>query len=390
MTTALAAIIARDFGTPSLIIDMDRVERNIARIQAVCDAAGVANRPHIKTHKCPMLARMQIAAGAKGITCQKLGEAEIMADAGIDDILISYNLIGDEKMARLAALQAKAKITVAADNATVVEGLKKAAALSGRPLDVVVECDTGRKRAGVETPAEAIELARLIDASEGLSFAGFMLYPTETGWTDAQKFFDEALAGVRALGLEPRIVSTGGTPNLKNVGALKGATEHRFGTYIYNDQLLIVTAAVIMMVITERFISKSRTGRGIRAVAQDPDTATLMGVNKEKIIITTFVIGGILAGAAALFYTMKIPSGVVYNGGFILGIKAFAAAVLGGIGNVRGALLGGLLLGLIGNYGQILLGNSQWTDVVAFMVLVLVLLFRPEGILGTSLGRSKA
>ena len=163
-----------------------------------------------------------------------------------------------------------------------------------------------------------------------------------------------------------------------------------FGTLIYSDQLLIVTAAVVMMVITERFISKSRTGRGIRAVAQDPDTATLMGVNKEKIIITTFVIGGILAGAAALFYVMKIPSGVVYNGGFILGIKAFAAAVLGGIGNVRGALLGGLLLGLIGNYGQILLGNSQWTDVVAFLVLVLVLLFRPEGILGTSLGRSKA
>ncbi|MDJ0312501.1 branched-chain amino acid ABC transporter permease [Arthrobacter sp. H35-D1] len=163
-----------------------------------------------------------------------------------------------------------------------------------------------------------------------------------------------------------------------------------FGTIIYSDQILIVTAAVIMMVITERFISKSRTGRGIRAVAQDPDTATLMGVNKEKIIITTFVIGGVLAGAAALFYVMKIPSGVVYNGGFILGIKAFAAAVLGGIGNVRGALLGGLLLGLIGNYGQILLGNSQWTDVVAFLVLVLVLLFRPEGILGSSLGRSKA
>jgi len=163
-----------------------------------------------------------------------------------------------------------------------------------------------------------------------------------------------------------------------------------FGTIVDSQQLLIVIAAVIMMVVTERFISKSRTGRGIRAVAQDPDTATLMGVNKEKIIITTFVIGGILAGAAALFYVMKIPSGVQYNGGFILGIKAFAAAVLGGIGNVRGALLGGLLLGLIGNYGQILLGNSQWTDVVAFVVLVLVLLLRPEGILGTSLGRSRA
>ena len=95
---------------------------------------------------------MQIAAGAKGITCQKLGEAEVMADAGIDDILISYNLIGDEKMARLGALQAKANMTVAADNSVVIAGLPQAAAASGRPLSVVVECDTGRKRAGVETP----------------------------------------------------------------------------------------------------------------------------------------------------------------------------------------------------------------------------------------------
>lgn len=163
-----------------------------------------------------------------------------------------------------------------------------------------------------------------------------------------------------------------------------------FGTIIDSQQIIIVVAAVIMMVLVDQFIRRSRTGRGIRAVAQDPDTATLMGVNKEKIIVTTFIIGGVLAGAAALFYVMKIPSGVQYNGGFILGIKAFAAAVLGGIGNVRGALLGGLLLGLIGNYGQILLGSSQWTDVVAFVVLVLVLLLRPEGILGTSLGRSKA
>src|SRR5438270_11826913 len=145
MTTAHAAKIAREYGTPAAVIDMDRVERNIARIQATCDAAGLANRPHIKTHKSPMLAKLQIVAGAKGITCQKLGEAEVMADAGIDDILISYNRIGDEKMARLAALQAKASMTVAADNSTVIAGLPRAAALSGCPLSVVVECDTGRK-----------------------------------------------------------------------------------------------------------------------------------------------------------------------------------------------------------------------------------------------------
>src|SRR6185437_12477043 len=142
MTTPLAARIAREYGTPVAVIDMDRIERNIARIQAICDAAGLANRPHIKTHKSPVLAKLQIAAGARGITCQKLGEAEVMAQAGIDDILISYNLLGEEKMARLAALQAKANMTVAADNSVVIAGLPKAAAQSGRPLSVVVECDT--------------------------------------------------------------------------------------------------------------------------------------------------------------------------------------------------------------------------------------------------------
>src|SRR5436309_12795047 len=156
MTTPLAARIAREYGTPAAVIDMDRVERNIARVQAACETAGVANRPHIKTHKSPMLAKLQIEAGAKGITCQKIGEAEVMADAGIDDIRISYNLLGEEKMARLGALQARANMTVAADNPVVVAGLLQAASASGRPLSVVGECDTGRKRAGVETPAEAV------------------------------------------------------------------------------------------------------------------------------------------------------------------------------------------------------------------------------------------
>src|ERR1700744_3291735 len=165
MTTPLATKIAREYGTPCAVIDMDRVERNIARIQAACEAAGVSNRPHIKTHKSPLLAKLQISAGAKGITCQKLGEAEVMADAGIADILISYNLLGEQKMARLGALQTKANVTVAADNSVVVAGLPEAAAKFRRPLSVVVECDTGRKRAGVETPAEAIALARGIAAS---------------------------------------------------------------------------------------------------------------------------------------------------------------------------------------------------------------------------------
>jgi D-serine deaminase-like pyridoxal phosphate-dependent protein len=267
MTTPLAAKIAREYGTPVAVIDMERVERNIARIQATCDEAGIANRPHIKTHKSPVLAKLQVAAGARGITCQKLGEAEVMAEAGIDDILISYNLLGEEKMARLGALQAKANMTVAADNPVVVASLTLAAAASGRPLSVVVECDTGRRRAGVETPGEAVALAREIASSDGLIFAGFMLYPTESGWAEAQTFYDEALAGVRSLGLDATMVSTGGTPNLKNIGKLKGATEHRPGTYIYNDRMQVAAGVATWddcaLNIYSTVVSRAGADRGI-------------------------------------------------------------------------------------------------------------------------------
>jgi branched-chain amino acid transport system permease protein len=163
-----------------------------------------------------------------------------------------------------------------------------------------------------------------------------------------------------------------------------------FGGIVYNYEIVILVAAIVTMVVVDQFIRRSRIGRGIRAVAQDPDTATLMGVNRERIIVITFIIGGLVAGVGAIFWIMLVPQGAQYNGGFVLGVKAFAAAVLGGIGNVRGALLGGLLIGLIGNYGQTLLGAAEWSDVVAFVVLVVVLVVRPTGLLGQSMGRSRA
>lgn len=160
------------------------------------------------------------------------------------------------------------------------------------------------------------------------------------------------------------------------------------GAVVTNVTVVIIVAALLLTLLTDMVINRTRFGRGIRAVAQDPDTATLMGISRERIIMLTFLLGGILAGAAALLYTLKIPSGIIYNGGFILGIKAFAAAVLGGIGNLRGALIGGLALGVMENYGQVLFG-SEWRDVVAFVLLVVVLMFRPTGILGESLGRAR-
>ena len=156
-----------------------------------------------------------------------------------------------------------------------------------------------------------------------------------------------------------------------------------------NVTLVVIGAALVLALLTDIAINRTKFGRGIRAVAQDSNTATLMGVSRERIIITTFLIGGLLAGAAALLYTLKVPQGLIYSGGFLLGIKAFSAAVLGGIGNLRGALLGGLLLGVMENYGQAVFG-TQWRDVVAFVLLVLVLLIRPTGILGESLGKARA
>jgi branched-chain amino acid transport system permease protein len=161
------------------------------------------------------------------------------------------------------------------------------------------------------------------------------------------------------------------------------------GATVSNVTVVIISAALVLAALTDLAINRTKFGRGIRAVAQDPTTATLMGVSRERIIMTTFLMGGLLAGAAALMYTLKVPQGIIYSGGFLLGIKAFSAAVLGGIGNLRGALLGGLLLGVMENYGQAVFG-TQWRDVIAFVLLVAVLLVRPTGILGESLGKARA
>jgi branched-chain amino acid transport system permease protein len=160
------------------------------------------------------------------------------------------------------------------------------------------------------------------------------------------------------------------------------------GADVGADKALIVVAALVMMVVLERFVSGTRLGRGIRAVAQDPETASLMGVNIDRVVTLTFLLGGIMAGAAGMLYIVRFEN-TSFNIGFTLGIKAFTAAVLGGIGNLRGALLGGLALGLIEIHGAAIWG-SEWRDVIAFTVLVVVLMFRPTGLLGESLGVARA
>ena len=239
MTTDLKNAIIENFGTPCPVIDLEVVERNIARAQKLCDEASVLNRPHIKTHKSPILAKMQIAAGAHGITCQKLGEARVMAEAGITDIVIATNLLGAARSGSLASLQSSIALKVCADNPVSLEAYAAAAAQAGRIMDVMIECDTGQKRAGVETPREALHLAQMINDNIWLNFAGLLFYPPLDGWPQTQTFLDETTTGLTALGMTAEIISTGGTPNFLNLGKLDGATEHRAGTCIFNDRMMI-------------------------------------------------------------------------------------------------------------------------------------------------------
>ena len=160
-----------------------------------------------------------------------------------------------------------------------------------------------------------------------------------------------------------------------------------FGTDIRIDYVLVIVGAFLMMTALLLFVNRTRLGRGVRAVAQDVETAKILGVNVDFVILVTFLLGGVMAGGAAMMFTLVYDQ-TKFNIGFLLGVKSFTAAVLGGIGNLKGALLGGIVLGLGENYGSALFGG-QWKDVIAFVLLLVVLMFRPTGILGESLAKAR-
>lgn len=224
--------------TPIPVIDEDRLAANIERVQSYMNAHHLAFRPHIKTHKIPALAREQVDAGARGINCQKITEAEIFAAQGFQDILITFNILGEGKLERLAALNEQiSDLKVVADSIVTVTSL--AAYFTGRkPLTVLVECDTGGGRCGVQTADEAAALARGIVASKSLVFGGIMTYPKANTEEAVEHFFIATMAYLAVDGIECRIRSNGGTPSLFRAHLVPSATEHRAGTYIYNDRAM--------------------------------------------------------------------------------------------------------------------------------------------------------
>ena len=220
-----------ELDTPALSIDLDGLEKNIRNLQQACDQLEIGLRVHTKTHKTPDIARMQIQAGAFGIVCQKLGETEVMVEAGIEDTLIPYNIVGRPKLERLTRLikQEKATITVASDSATTVEGLSAQAARDGCTIRVIVEMDTGGHRCGVQSPRETQELAQHIDQLPGLEFMGVMTYASNDR---VGPFIDEVRDLTSKAGLPLHIISAGGTGSQEFCKSI-GCTETRIGSYAY-------------------------------------------------------------------------------------------------------------------------------------------------------------
>ncbi len=233
-----------ELDTPAVTVDLDVMEQNIHRLQNYCREHGLALRPHTKTHKIPEIAKKQVEAGSRGITVAKVGEAEVMAEAGLDNILIAYPVLGTSKLERLTKLAQMRRVNVALDSEEAMEGISTAANDAGCHVEILIEYDMGLNRCGVQSVAEFVMLAQAVEKSPGVGFSGMMFYPGHIwdlppdqgpalrGLGEKIQEIQEAL---KKAGLASKIISGGSTPTAFNSHLVQGLTEMRPGTYVFND-----------------------------------------------------------------------------------------------------------------------------------------------------------
>lgn len=230
--------------TPAALVDVDRMYANLRRAADYCRAHGLAWRPHAKTHKTPALAAEQVRAGAVGITVATPREAEVMS-ATVDDLLLAYPPIGRPKLQRLMRLPEHVRLTVGLDSAEALGGLAEAARAAGRRVGVLVEVDAGMGRVGVQSPDDAVALARAAAEADGVEYRGVMFYPghvrmrieeQDAGIRALSDRVGRALEALHAAGLAPGVVSGGSTPTFWRSHEIDGLTEVRPGTNIFNDR----------------------------------------------------------------------------------------------------------------------------------------------------------
>jgi D-serine deaminase-like pyridoxal phosphate-dependent protein len=295
-----------------VVCDLDKLECNIQAMAARCRQLGIPLRSHTKSNKIPEIAHMQLAAGAIGICCQKVGEAEVMVAAGIRDILIPYNIVGPLKVARLMRLARRAGITVAVDSVEVAQGISEEVRRAGGQVRVVIELDTGGGRCGVQSPGAAQALARQLVALPGIDLQGVMTYPSRA---EAKPFLEETVARFQADGLPLHVISGGGTGHEAASKSL-GCTETRSGSYIWEGQTRISRVEDLsdercpLRVITT-VVSTPAAGRiivdgGIKTFTVFPSLPNSYCVEHPEIVIRSMSVehGHVDTGAST--YTFKV------------------------------------------------------------------------------------
>ena len=237
-------MLAQELSTPALTVDLDALQKNLARVAELCRRQGVGLRPHTKTHKTVEVSRLQMAHGAVGLTVAKVGEAEVMAGAGLDDILVAFPILGAEKLRRLARLARARRLLLSLDSEAAAQELSRAAAAQNASIGVLVEFDAGGRRCGLDPGPALVALAKTIEKLPGLKFRGLMSYfgnvwgTPEERRAEAERVAERVargLAAFRAECMPVEIVSGGSTPSAEFAYLIPGLTEMRPGTYVYND-----------------------------------------------------------------------------------------------------------------------------------------------------------
>ena len=273
--------------TPTPVVDLDRMERNLDRAAAYAATHGLAMRPHIKTHKSPRIAAEQIRRGAVGVTCATPREAEVMAEVS-DDVLIAYPPVGAARARRVVSVPDRARVLVALDSPTAIEHLAAAARPVGRTIGVYLELDLGMRRVGVASVEEAIGLARLVRRTPPLEYAGIAFYPghirepvsdQDAKLDEVRCALQEAVAAMARAGVRPPVVSGGSTPTIWRSHELVEVTEIRPGTYVFNDRTTAEIGAcawddcaltVLATVVSTAVPGQAVIDAGTKALGREP------------------------------------------------------------------------------------------------------------------------
>lgn len=316
----------KDLDTPTLLIDSELAEKNIQDMQRRADELGVKLRPHTKTHKMPYFAQKQMEAGACGIAVAKIGEAEVMAEHGIQDILIANEIVGVRKYQRLLKLHEKIKIRSGVDSIFQVDQIEAVFAHADRPYEVLIELEVGENRSGVVTDAQITELAEYIKGKKHVVLKGIFSHEghtykapdAETCRRLAEESYRRMLRAadlIRGCGIEPEVVSIGATPSIMNQAFLEGITELRLGTYIFmdmgqskeNGDYSRCAASVLTTVISKPTESR---------VVLDAGAKALVPQNRMEGICATGGFGCVMGDEAVVISSMFDEHGLIEDKGF--------------------------------------------------------------------------